>query len=146
MWRGGHSQSAIARLLDRTPGGIRHVLMQTGGYTPTDRQRSTRHLRSDERELISRSLASGLSIRSIAAELGRSPSTVSREINRNGATETYRAVTAEKRAWQCAERPKACKLQLNARLRRLVARKLALDWCPPAANSWLAQGNLSRES
>lgn len=137
MWRLGHTQSEIARSFERSQGGIRNVIQQTGGYSPPDQQRSTRQLRIDERETISIGLASGLSIRSIAAELGRSPSTVSREINRNGAPETYRAVAAEKRAWQCAQRPKTCKLQKKARLRRLIAGKLALDWSPQQIAGWL---------
>lgn len=89
MWRSGFSQSEIARSLSRTPGGIRHVLMQSGGYTPVQRQRSCRHLRIEERETISRGLANGETITSIARELTRPASTISREITRNGGIDTY---------------------------------------------------------
>lgn len=139
LWRDGHSQSAVARALDWSQCGVRHTLMQTGGFSPVERRRSARQLNVDEREAISRLLAAGLSIRGIARELGRAPSSVSREIKRNGGCKAYRAVSAEKRAWQCAKRPKACKLSANKHLRDLVASKLSKQWSPEQIAGWLAK-------
>ena len=67
---------------------------------------------------------------SIAASLGRAPSTVSREINRNGGRRDYRASKAEQAAWDRAHRPKTCKLAENRALARIVASKLQLEWAP----------------
>jgi len=92
-----------------------------------------------ERENISRGLYAGASLRRIAAELGRSPSTVSRELKRNDGREQYRAETAEARAWKRAGRPKQCKLADHRRLRQLVALKLSEDWSPEQISGWLKQ-------
>ena len=77
------------------------------------------------------------SMRSIAAQLGRSPSTVSRELGRNGGVDTYRATVADTHAWDRAHRPKPCKLAGNARLRQIVVRKLELKWSPEQIAGWL---------
>ena len=69
-------------------------------------------------------------MRTIANQLGRSPSTVSREIKRNGSYADYRAVVAEKAAWQRALRPKVCKLTGRLNLIRLISRKLHRQWSP----------------
>jgi IS30 family transposase len=90
-----------------------------------------------EREEISRGMALGQSIRSIAGYLGRSPSTVSREIKRNGGPVRYRAAGGDKRAWAVARRPKACKLATHPRLCRVVARKLERNWSPEQIAGWL---------
>ena len=82
-WQQGESLNAIARLFDRHHGSIRDVLAQTGRIRPAPRRRSRRALTLAEREEISRGVVTGRSIRSIAAMLGRAPSTVSREIRRN---------------------------------------------------------------
>jgi len=92
-----------------------------------------------EREEISRGVAAGLSMRTIAAALKRAPSTVSREIARHGGRETYRAEAADEAAWANARRPKRCQLATNRRLRRLVVRKLCLDWSPEQISGWLKQ-------
>ncbi len=76
-------------------------------------------------------------MRSIARVLGRSPSTVSREVRRNGGYVRYRATTADKRAWHEAGRPKQCKLAGNRRLAQLVAKKLQLEWSPQQIAGWL---------
>jgi IS30 family transposase len=96
-------------------------------------------LRADEREEISRGLAVGRSIRQIAGSLGRAPSTVSREIRRNGGRQAYRAGQAGRRAWDQAFRPKPCRLARNAPLRWRVAQKLALQWSPEQIAGWLRQ-------
>jgi IS30 family transposase len=59
---------------------------------------------------ISRGIVAGLSIRTIASQLGRARSTVSREVIRNGGRERYRASQADEAAWQRAHHPKPCKL------------------------------------
>jgi IS30 family transposase len=91
----------------------------------------------DEREEISRGIAAGRSIRRIAASLGRSPSTVSREVARHGGRSSYRAIEADARAWELALRPKRCRLASHPELRWRVAEKLALDWSPEQISGWL---------
>ena len=83
-WQKGESLNSIARHFDRHHSAIQGVLARTGGIRPPKRKRSRLALTLGEREDISRSLVAGHSVRSMAASLGRSPSTVSREINRNG--------------------------------------------------------------
>ena len=76
-------------------------------------------------------------MRSIAKLLGRAPSTVSREIKRNGGYDRYRAAAADENAWRRGRRPKGCKLTNNRWLRRTVARKLESDWSPEQIAGWL---------
>ncbi len=77
------------------------------------------------------------SIRSMARLLGRSPSTVSREVRRNGGYDHYRAAEADAEAWVRARRPKRCKLANSPWLRRAVSRKLRLNWSPEQIAGWL---------
>ena len=81
----------------------------------------------------------------MARLLGRSPSTVSREIDRNGGYDRYRAAPAEKRAWVGARRPKSCKLATHQWLRRIVARKLRLHWSPEQIAGWLKRAHRGDE-
>jgi len=90
-----------------------------------------------EREAISRGIVARRSIRSMARLLGRSPSTVSREVRRNGGYDRYRATVADTQAWIRARRPKRCKLANSPRLRQAVARKLRLNWSPEQIAGWL---------
>jgi IS30 family transposase len=90
-----------------------------------------------EREEISRGLVSQLSLRSIAAQLKRSPSTISREIKRNGGYDHYRATQADQAAWDRACRPKLCKLASHPPLNRKVATKLMKNWSPEQIAGWL---------
>ncbi len=69
-------------------------------------------------------------MRSIARKLRRAPSTICREVRRNGGLRAYRAARSDQRAWDCARRPKACKLSFNAPLCAFIARKLQLKWSP----------------
>ena len=69
--------------------------------------------------------------------LGRAPSTVSREIARNGGYDSYRASVADERAWGRAQRRKPCRLSRCPRLRQLVEDKLADDWAPQQIAGWL---------
>jgi IS30 family transposase len=114
-------------------------LIRTGGIRPAQKKRASIALSLAEREEISRGLVTGQTIRSIAAALGRSPSTVSREILRNGGQHRYRANTADQAAWGRAQRPKTCKLVQNRPLARLVAIKLKRWWAPAQIAGWLKQ-------
>jgi len=129
-WRQGDSLQKIAQLFDRNHSSVIRILAETGGICPAQRCRSRLALTLAEREEISRSVVAGRSIRSIAASLGRSPSTVSREMKRNGGLEGYRANQADQRAWDRARRPKPCKLVVNRTLADIVASKLQLQWSP----------------
>ncbi len=136
-WQKGDSLHAIARLFDRSHGSIAGILSRTGGIRPPKRTRSWRALSLAEREEISRGVVTGRSLRSIAASLGRVPSTVSREINRNGGRGCYRANQADQAAWDRARRPKTCKLVENRALARIVAKKLRGLWSPEQIAGWL---------
>ena len=136
-WRTGESISDIARALKKPPGSIHGMLRATGGFSPPERRRRRGALGPAEREEISRGIAAGESLRAIAYRLGRSTSTVCREVERNGGREDYRATKAEERAWQRARRPKRCLLSANGRLRDLVAEKLKADWSPEQISGWL---------
>ena len=129
-WRRGDSMHDIGRLFDRGHSSIFSVLAPTGGIRPPVRRRSRLALTLGEREEISRGLVAGRSLRSMAQALGRSPSTLSREIGRNGGSGRYRAAAADARAWKETLRPKPCKLAVHAQLRQAVAAKLALEWSP----------------
>ena len=131
-WRKGDSLQQIAQLFDRNHSSIQRILAETGGIQPAPRRRSRLALTLVEREEISRALVSGQSVRSIAKLLGRAPSTVSREINRNGGPEGYRANSADQAAWDRAHRPKTCKLVENRALAHIVAKKLQLLWSSPS--------------
>jgi DNA-binding CsgD family transcriptional regulator len=109
-WQRGESMSSIGRVFDRQSSSIFSVISPTGGIRPPDRKRSRQALSLSEREEISRGLSIKQSLRTIARHLGRAPSTVSREVRRNGGRALYRATTSEQAAWDRALRPKQCKL------------------------------------
>jgi IS30 family transposase len=136
-WQAGDSTYEIARLFDRGHSSVQGVLAETGGIRPRSRSRSRLALTLAEREEISRGLVAGRSLRAIAASLGRAPSTVSREINRNEGRRRYRATRADQAAWDRARRPKTCKLVENRALARIVARKLKGLWSPEQIAGWL---------
>ena len=144
-WEKGESLHTIASLFDRHHPSISGILRLTGGIRPSQRTRSSLALTLLEREEISRGIATHLSTRAIAAKLSRSPSTVSREINRNGGYYNYRAAPAEQAAWDRALRPKPCKLKCNKALSRMVARKLQLQWSPQQIAGWLKREYSSNE-
>ena len=136
-WQKGDSLHAIARLFDRGHSSVQGILGETGGIRPPQRSRSSLTLALPEREEISRGIVAGHSMRSIAESLGRAPSTVSREIGRNGGPRRYRASQADQAAWDRARRPKRCKLVENRALARIVASKLKLRWSPDQVAGWL---------
>jgi IS30 family transposase len=136
-WRKGESLQQIAQLFDRNHSSIEGILARSGGISPAPRHRSSVALTLAEREEISLALASGQSIRSIAVLLDRAPSTISREIQRNGGQSCYRASHADQAAWDRACRPKTCKLAENRALARIVATKLQGLWSPEQIAGWL---------
>jgi len=136
-WQAGDSLHEIARLFDRGHSSIQGVLSETGGIRPRPRSRSRHVLTLTEREEISRGMVAGQSFRCIALTLDRAPSTVSREINRNGGRRHYRASKADQAAWDRARRPKTCKLVENRALAGIVAKKLRGLWSPEQIAGWL---------
>ena len=136
-WQRGEGLKLIGRVLGRRHTAIFAHLRPSGGIRPAPRRRSRRALSLDEREEISRGVALGVSLRSIAAQLHRAPSTISRELQRNGGHRRYRAAAADKRAWKQALRPKTCKLARHEDLRQLVAARLYDNWSPEQIAGWL---------
>jgi IS30 family transposase len=136
-WKAGETLHRIAHLFDRSHSSVHGILAETGGIRPPARRRSRLALSLAEREEISRYLVEGLSIRSIADRLGRAPSTISREITRNGGRVAYRATQADQEAWRRAHRPKPCKLVEHPGLARIVTAKLQTQWSPEQIAGWL---------
>lgn len=133
----GDSVKSIARSHNRTSSSIHRQLSCTGGIRPPERTRSNRCLSLSEREEISRGIVAGLSVRMIASDLRRAPSTISREIQRNGGSNDYRATQADQNAWARALRPKACRLVLNRPLCKQVEAQLRIKWSPQQIAGWL---------
>ena len=138
-WQRGEGLKLIGRVFGRTSSAIFAHLKPHGGIRPVPRRRSRRALSLDEREEISRGIAAGFSLRSLARSLGRAASTISRELGRNGGQRAYRAAAADRRAWDRALRPKPCKLARHDQLRQLVAARLENNWSPEQIAGWLRQ-------
>ena len=138
MREAGVPVKRIAKHLGRQNSSLRKFIADAGGTRPTARGRSELRLSLEEREEISRGLAAGYSIRAIAEALGRSPSTVCREVNANGGRRKYRALVADRAACRRALRPKRAKLAQCRRLRGVVERKLEAKWSPQQISAWLA--------
>jgi len=136
-WERGESMSSIGRLFDRESSSIYPLLSRTGGIRPAERTRSRLALSLAEREEISRGLNIGASLRSIARALKRAPSTISREVRRNGGLTSYRATASDKAAWQRSRRPKLCKLACNPALARTVSKQIQKKWSPQQIAGWL---------
>lgn len=137
LWSQGKSLSEIGRQLNKHAGSIFCFLQKYGGIKPTKPTRSKRALTLLEREEISRGLSANLSIRHIAKSLNRSPSTISREIKRNGGITKYRAISADKQTWIRAKRPKKSKLQINIGLNGIITDKLSSKWSPEQISGYL---------
>ena len=135
----GESNRSIGRRLGRSAASTRAFVEASGGVRPAVRHRSIRHLSLVEREEISRGIAAGESLRVLARRLGRAPSTLSREVARNGGRGRYRAHRADRAAWQRARRPQGCKLASNQALRAIVEELLADWWSPQQIAGWLAR-------
>lgn len=130
LWKSGRGFSAISREVGVPAGSVLSILKPRGGiYFPEPQARSDA-LTLAEREVISRGLAAGKSIRTIAAVVGRAPSTVSREVGRNKGRDSYRAVDADDRATRRRARPQRLRLQKNPRLCNYVASRLKRRWSP----------------
>ena len=136
-WKRGESLKAIGRAFGKPSSSIYFLVAPYGGIRPAQRRRSRLALTLAEREMICRGVTAHQSTRSIAKVLGRSPSTVSREMSRNGGYDRYRAALADENAWARSRRPKCCKLANSPRLRQAVAGKLRLDWSPEQIAGWL---------
>src|ERR1700722_11814410 len=140
-WKRGESLKAIGRAFGKESSSIYFLVAPHGGIRPAERRRSRLALTLAEREVISRGVTAHQSARSIARLLGRAPSTVSREMSRNGGYDGYRATLADDKAWARARRPKRCKLATNPWLRRAVASKLRLNWAPEQIAGWLKRAH-----
>ncbi len=137
LWSQGKSLSEIGRQLNKHAGSIFCFLQKSGGIKPVRPIRSKRALTLFEREEISRGLSANLSIRGIAQSLNRSPSTISREIKRNGGITKYRAISADRQTWIRAKRPKKSKLQINIALNDIITDKLSNKWSPEQISGYL---------
>ena len=133
----GEGNRSIGRRLGRSAGSIRAFVESSGGVRPEVRRRSPSHLSLTEREEISRGIAAGEPSCVIADRLGRAPSTISRELARNGGRDRYRAHRADRMAWRRARRPQPCKLATNRPLRLAVEEKLRVRWSPQQISGWL---------
>ena len=136
-WKKGEGLKSIGRVFGTTSSCVFNHIRNSGGIRPPPRRRSRLALTLAEREEISRGLVAGRSLRVMAVALGRSPSTLSREISRNGGSGRYRAAAADSNAWKRSLRPKACKLALHDPLRQVVVAKLQLEWSPQQIAGWL---------
>ena len=136
-WQAGEPMSSIGRRFDR---GILFCLLcdlANRWHPPSGSVPSQAGAQPSEREEISRWLSMRCSLRSIARHLGRSPSTISREVQRNGGADRYRAAGSDQAAWDRARRPKLCKLACRPFLRRTVSVLLSRQWSPEQIAGWL---------
>jgi IS30 family transposase len=136
-WQRGESMRSIGRVFDRQSSSVFSVISPTGGIRPPDRRRGKSALSLSEREEISRGLSTKQSLRTIARQLRRAPSTISREVRRNGGKLGYRATASDQAAWDRALRPKMCKLACHPMLARAVSAKLRRKWSPEQVAGWL---------
>lgn len=137
LWTKGEPMIQIARAIDKPPATIFSYLRYHGGIQPYKQIRAESALSLDEREEVSRGLAANKSLRMIAELLGRSPSTISREVSKNGGRRRYRATEADAAAWKRAKRPKPCLLAKNVVLKDTVTSKLTDNWSPEQISGWL---------
>jgi IS30 family transposase len=144
-WLRGESMNSIGRAFGKPSSSIYFQLSPTGGIRPPPRCRSRLALTLEEREEISLGIAQQQSLRSIASSLSRSPSTISREVHRNGGYDAYRATPADHTAWDRAHRPKVCKLERYPALRHNVVVKLKRNWSPEQIAGWLKRTYPGRE-
>jgi IS30 family transposase len=136
-WRQGRPMSEIAREIGKPPATVYSYLLYHGGIPLRPKIRRAGCLTFEERETISRGVASGESLRQIARELSRSPSTISRELSRNGGRSRYRASRAKKAFVQRSARPKPLRLMEHPDLRETVTTLLERNWSPEQISGWL---------
>jgi IS30 family transposase len=137
LWAKGFTLEEIGQALHKPASSIYIAAASCGGIAPRAKRRAAGAVSLAEREEISRGIAAGLSMREMARNLGRSASTVSREIGRKGGLQKYRAQAADAATWARASRPKPCKLGELPKLRQEVARKLRQRWAPQQICRWL---------
>lgn len=133
IWRlhaAGNNPNEIAMATGRAYSTVAAILKSTGGVRPSPSKVSALRLSPAEREEISRGVSARETFAAIGERIGRSTSTVSREVARNGGRRHYRACRAATAAWQRARRPKTAKLSDAAELREVVVSKLKLLWSP----------------
>ena len=132
----------VAREVSRSAGFVHKVVREAGGVARRlEWDPSPVRLSAHEREEIALALGSGLSIRAIARQLGRAPSTICREINANGGRDRYRGWRAHRRASELARRPKEAKLAGNEKLRVQVEQWLEEEqWSPVQISMQLRLG------
>jgi transposase, IS30 family len=140
----GEDFRAIADAYGFCVGSIRRILARTGGFHLRLRPRSERNLSLPEREEISKGLAAGKSFREIARELGRAPSTISREVNAKGKRGQYRAWWADEVFVRQSVRPKLGKLALHPELQAEVVELLQNRWSPQQIAAILKAAHPSR--
>jgi len=145
-WRKGQGLKFIGRAFGRGSSSIFNDLKPSGGIQPPPPRRSRLALTMAEREEISRGLVHGHSLRQIACGLGRAPSTISREVARNGGPGPYRAEASDRQAWRRALRPKPCKLVTHPHLRRIVDAQLRHNWSPQQIAGWLKSNHPEDEA
>lgn len=138
QWEAGATPRVIGQLLGRRATSITYHITSHDGVAPHQRVRAGAALTLVEREALSRACVAGVSMRTMAAELGRAASTITREVGRNGGRTRYRAVAAEARAAAQAVRPKPCRLATQDALHAVVARQLEAQWSPAQIAGWLA--------
>ena len=126
----GASAEEAGRAVGCTGRSVRRLVVALGGVKARKRPRSPKRLSLEDREEIRAGLQAGASFAAIAGRIGRCPSTVSREVNRNGGRHGYRAVAADGAAYRRALRPKPSKLAENRRLRMRVEELLEERWSP----------------
>ena len=136
----GESLRSISRRLGRAPSSVRGHVVAAGWRRPVPAgDWCALRLSFGEREEISRGIAAGVSLRCIARRLGRSASTVSREVAGNGGRGRYRAVVAHRASRRRAKRPKPAKLATHPPLREAVESKLDEWWSPLQISRWLVE-------
>lgn len=136
LWKEEAGPSDLGRVLKAASGTVFTALRESGVIKPETRKRNTQHLTLAEHEEIRVALSVKMSLRAIARMLGRSPSTISREVARNRGRRYYKAVDADTRAKRMAKRPKLSNLELNSELRQIVKKKLELKWSPEQISGW----------
>ena len=132
----GLSDREIGRQLGLPRGSVSNHLTRAGGIRSRVRRRAEVCLSLEEREEISRAIARGLSARAVARALGRSHTTIAREISCGGRLR-YRAHTADREAWRRSRRSRPTKLELGPELRRVVEERLRDNHCPEQISGWL---------
>lgn len=135
----GETFASAAAAVGCSTKSIQRFMAWTGAMRPKVRKRSPCHLSLEAREEVLRGLLAGETFRAIARRLRRAPSTISREVGRNGGRRFYRVARAEDAAVRHARRPKPYKLVDNPALRREVERKLSLRWSPQQISARLVR-------